>query len=195
MRSSSSACGRDIASLTDTGSTRCGRTSSRADERRRRFTAEVRRTRRGGCVRGVPEFVRNAESRLRCSAVFAPLREFLCVLLLRPGGGGGVAYITNEDIEARLGASAFVQLTDDDGDGEADAAVVDEIRLAAEGEVNSYLAQRYAAPIDVGAFPELSALLKSVTLDVAEFRCRVRRPPVAEDARRLYDSARGWLAD
>ncbi|GIK17277.1 MAG: hypothetical protein BroJett003_22410 [Planctomycetota bacterium] len=106
-----------------------------------------------------------------------------------------MAYITNADIEARLGAAVYVQLTDDDGDGEADAAVVDEIRLAAEGEVNSYLAQRYAAPIDAGAFPELSALLKSVTLDVAEFRCRARRPPVAEDARRLYDSARGWLAD
>jgi phage gp36-like protein len=104
-----------------------------------------------------------------------------------------VAYITNADIELRLGVSTFVQLTDDDDDGEADVAVVDEVRLAAEAEVNSFLAQRYAAPIDVAMLPELAALLKAVTLDVAEFRCRVRRPPVAEDARRLYERAREWL--
>jgi phage gp36-like protein len=104
-----------------------------------------------------------------------------------------MSYITNEDIELRLGHAAYVHLTDDNGDGNADAGVVDEARLAAEGEVNSFLARRFAVPIDVAAVPELADVLKSVTLDLVECRLRARRPPVSEDARRKADQARGWL--
>jgi phage gp36-like protein len=86
-----------------------------------------------------------------------------------------------------------VQLADDDGDAVADAAVVDEAREGAEGEVNTYLAPRYRVPIDLGVYPELSGLIKAVVLDVAEFRLRTRRPPVAEDARRRYEQTVEWL--
>ena len=44
-----------------------------------------------------------------------------------------MAYVTNTDIEERLGSQAYVQLADDDADGVADIGVVDEVRLAAEG--------------------------------------------------------------
>lgn len=104
-----------------------------------------------------------------------------------------MSYITNTDIELRLGAAAYVQLADDDGDGQADAAVVDEARLGAEGEVNAYLARRYRTPIDLAVHPDVADLLASSSLDLAEYRLRTRRPPIAEDARRRRDEAIDWL--
>ncbi len=104
-----------------------------------------------------------------------------------------MAYITNADIEERLGSTAYVQLADDDGDGQADVGVVDEARLGAEGEVNSFLARRYQVPIDLTVHPELSDVLKSFTLDLAEYRLRSRRPPVPPDAVRRREQASGWL--
>lgn len=106
-----------------------------------------------------------------------------------------MSYITNLMIEQRVGPAAYVQLTDDNDDGQADIPVVDEARLAAEGEVNSRLARRYAVPIDTAGRPELAALLASITLDLAEFRLRLRRPPASEDAWRHHDRAITWLED
>lgn len=105
-----------------------------------------------------------------------------------------MAYIANTDLQTRVGAAAYVQFADDDGDNIADTAVVDEIRLAAEAEINSYLAARYQVPVDLGAHGDLSDMLKSVTLDVAEYRLRLRRPPIADDARRKYEQTVAWLS-
>ena len=105
-----------------------------------------------------------------------------------------MSYITNSDIEERVGSATLLQLTDDDGNGVADAGIVDEARLAAEGEVNSRLAVRYQTPIDLVAHPDLIDLLASFTLDLAEYRLRLRRPPVSEDARRRRDHAVDWLS-
>ena len=93
-----------------------------------------------------------------------------------------MAYVTSEQIETRLGSVPFVQLTDDAGSGSPDLAVVDAARQAAEGEADSYLARRYAVPIDVNAHGELSALLTGVVLDLVEYRLHARRP--ADSARR-----------
>lgn len=104
-----------------------------------------------------------------------------------------MAYITNADIEERLGSDTYVQLTDDDGDSQADVGVVDGARLAAEGEVNSYLARRHQVPIDLTAHPDLADVLASITLDLVECRLRARRPPVAKDALELRTHAIEWL--
>lgn len=104
-----------------------------------------------------------------------------------------MAYIANTDIEQRLGTDSYVQLTDDDGDGQADVGVVDEARLAAEGEVNSYLARRYRVPIDLSTHPELADVLASFTLDLVEHRLRARRPPVPQDVRDKRARAVDWL--
>ena len=68
-----------------------------------------------------------------------------------------MAYISNEEIETRLGSSVYVQLTDDAGTGSADEAVVDEARAGAEGEVDAYLARRFAVPIDLAALPHVDS--------------------------------------
>ena len=95
-----------------------------------------------------------------------------------------MAYILNSDIATRVGSVALIQLADDDGDNVADTAVVDEVRLAAEGELNSHLANRFVVPIDVAAHPELAGLLTALTLDLAEYRLRLRRPPVPKECER-----------
>lgn len=104
-----------------------------------------------------------------------------------------MSYLTNADIEARLGELLYVQLTDDAGLGTADEGRVTEARLAAEGLMNSYLARRHAVPIDTADHPALHALLRSVALDLVEYRLHARRPPVPDEIRRKYEAAVGWL--
>ena len=89
-----------------------------------------------------------------------------------------MSYMTNDDIEDRLGSEAYVQFTDDDGDGVPDADMVNEARIGTEGEVNSYLARGYQVPVDVSGDAGLAGLLKSVALDLVELRLRSRRPPI-----------------
>ena len=104
-----------------------------------------------------------------------------------------MAYVTNADIEERLGTAAYVQLTDDDGDGAADVGVVDEARLGAEGELDSYLARRVQVPVDLTTHADLADLLATITLDLVEYRLRARRPPVSDEARQRYARAVEWL--
>jgi len=107
--------------------------------------------------------------------------------------GWAMGYATNADVEERLGTALYVQLTDDTGTGSADTDKVTEARQGAEGEVNSYLGRRYSVPVDVAAHAEVAGVLKSVTLDLVEFRLHERRPPVPEDVRRKRDAAVKWL--
>lgn len=102
-------------------------------------------------------------------------------------------YLTNADLQLRLGNEAYVQMSDDNNDGAADTAVVDEARLAAEAELNSYLSVRYAVPIDLAVYPDLANALKSKALDLAEYRLRLRRPPVSADAIRVQRETVEWL--
>ena len=104
-----------------------------------------------------------------------------------------MAYLTNDDIENRLGGALLVQLTDDDGDGEPETVVIDEARLGAEGEVNSYLAQRFQVPINLNLHPELAGLLATLTLDLVEYRLRARRPPIPADVVAKRDQVTDWL--
>lgn len=105
-----------------------------------------------------------------------------------------MSYATNADIEERLGTATYIELTDDTGLGQADEDKVTEARLAAEAEIDSYLGRRFAVPIDASGQPGLAAMLKRLTLDLAEYRLRMRRPPVTEDARLQCEAALLWLS-
>jgi phage gp36-like protein len=102
-------------------------------------------------------------------------------------------YITNADIETRLGPALYVQLTDDSGAGVANEDVVNEARLAAEGEVDAYLAARYQVPIDIAVHPQVAGVLVGIALDLAEYRLRARRPPIPADAGAKHGAAIEWL--
>jgi len=105
-----------------------------------------------------------------------------------------MSYITDQNIQDRVGLTTLIQLADDDGDGQADTAILDEIRGAADGEVNAYLARRYQVPIDLTIHTGLAGLLTSITLDLAEHRLRSRRPPVASDISERLRHALTWLS-
>lgn len=105
-----------------------------------------------------------------------------------------MSYITNADIESWLGTSAYIELTDDAATGSANTARVDEARLGAEGEANSYLATRYRVPVDVSAESEVRAVLRAFILDLAAYRLHSRRPPVPADVIRRREEAVMWLS-
>ena len=104
-----------------------------------------------------------------------------------------MSYATNADIEERLGTATYIELTDDTGSGMADEDKVTEARSAAEAEIDSYVGRRWAVPIEVGGQPALAAMLKRLTLDLVEYRLRMRRPPVPADVRMQRDAAVLWL--
>jgi phage gp36-like protein len=104
-----------------------------------------------------------------------------------------MSYVTNAEIQSRLGTQVYIQLTDDTGSGSADVAKVDEARLGAEGEVNSYLATRYAVPVNLSGESEVQAVLKSFVLDLVSYRLHSRRPPVPADIVRRREEAVTWL--
>jgi len=104
-----------------------------------------------------------------------------------------MSYVTNEDIELRLGTARYVQFTDDAGTGSPDPAIADEARQAAEGEVNAALATRYGVPIDLVAHPEVGSLLKGVTLDLIEYRLHARRRDVPTEVAARRRAALDWL--
>ena len=106
-----------------------------------------------------------------------------------------MSYITNADIEERLGTALYIQLTDDTGTGSADTDVVDSARDEAEGEANSYLAQRYKVPVNLTTYPELAEVLKGFTLDLVEYRLHTRRPPVTDDVVAKHEASVEWFRD
>jgi phage gp36-like protein len=106
-----------------------------------------------------------------------------------------MGYATLDDVEARLGPVVSVQLTDDEGTGNANVARLADAVAAAEAEIDSRLACRYAVPLDVAAEPDAAALLRALTLDLAEHRLHARRPPMPEDVARKATAAREWLHD
>jgi phage gp36-like protein len=104
-----------------------------------------------------------------------------------------VSYITNSDIELRLGTTRYVELTDDAGTGSPNPAVADEARLGAEGEVNSYLAQRYAVPVNIATYTDAGGAIKSAALDLTEHRLHARRRDVPGYVTQKRDAAIRWL--
>ncbi len=104
-----------------------------------------------------------------------------------------MSYITNADIELRLGTERYTQLTDDAGTGSPNTQVADEARLGAEGELDSYLSQRYAVPIDLATHPEVAPVLASTALDLVEYRLHARRREVPVDVITKRDAALAWL--
>jgi phage gp36-like protein len=104
-----------------------------------------------------------------------------------------MAYITNADVEQRLGHLAYVQLTDDAGTGSADEAIVTEARSGAEGEMDSYLGRCYAVPVSLADYPELAGVLTSAALDLVEYRLHARRTTVPPEVKAKHDAALRWL--
>ena len=103
-----------------------------------------------------------------------------------------MAYATANDLIARVGNTAAVQLTTESGNL-VDNTVVQAAVDAAQGDVDRHLARRFQTPIDVSLDADLAAALKAVTLDIGEYRLFAHRPPVSETKQKMYDNVVAWL--
>jgi phage gp36-like protein len=107
-----------------------------------------------------------------------------------------MAYISTSDLSRRLGAALYARLTDRVAGATADEVVAQQIVAEAEAEANSFLARRYATPVDLAAAPELAATLAARVLDLAEHRAWRSSPFVSGVPQRveeLYRQAASWF--
>lgn len=107
-----------------------------------------------------------------------------------------MAYITTTQLSARLGSTIYARLTDRINGTTADPDVAQQIVDEAEALADSYLAKRYATPVDLSARPELSDVLMARVLDLAEWIAWKGSPfvgDVPERVRALGTEAMGWL--
>ena len=98
-------------------------------------------------------------------------------------------YIVQADLDVYLSDAVLQQLTDDDNAGSIDTAKVTECIIAAEAEVNSFLAKQYTTPI-TGTIPEP---VKEWSVQLTTLRLRQRRLPIPEDIWNMAIEARKQL--
>ncbi len=107
-----------------------------------------------------------------------------------------MAYITITQLQSRLGSTLYARLTDRVNGTTADSTVAQQIVDEAEALANSYLAKRYATPIDLTAHPELSNVLETRVLDLAEYLVWRDSPfvtDIPERVRLLHDETPDWF--
>jgi len=106
-------------------------------------------------------------------------------------------YITTSDLSARLGTTLYARLTDRVDGESASSTVAQQIVDEAEAEADSYLAARYATPVNLSTHPELADVLAQRVLDLAEY-IAWRGSPFVSDipgrVRTLYSEVRKWFA-
>lgn len=109
-----------------------------------------------------------------------------------------MAYVTTGQLESRLGAPLYARLTDRASGTTADETVAAQIVAEAQAEADSFLARRYATPVDLAAHPELAAILEARVLDLAEWLAWKSSPFVSDCPQRVYrlhEAARRWFED
>ncbi len=107
-----------------------------------------------------------------------------------------MAYVTLQQLKDRLGQSLYDRLTDRVSGTKGDDAIGQDILEEAEALVHSYLARRYATPIDLAQHPELADVLAARTLDVAEYLAWRGSPFVSDlpdRVEQLHEQATRWL--
>ena len=105
-------------------------------------------------------------------------------------------YASTTDLTARFESDADVaHLTDTADSGSPDTDVLNEVIDHAEGQVDSYVTRRYLVPVAVADHTGLAAMMKSVTLDLAQFHLYARGHQQSEPTTALHDKAIEWLRD
>lgn len=102
-----------------------------------------------------------------------------------------MVYATQQDIIDRYGNAALLVVADRDGSGAVDADVVTKALADASTEIDTYLAARYALPLDAAP-----AALVQPCVDIAMYRMGIA--PGAggtEEQRTRYEDAKSVLKD
>jgi len=99
-----------------------------------------------------------------------------------------MAYCAQADVQNRVSAADLVALSDHDGDGSADAAVVARAIADGDAEIDSYLGVRYGVPLTT-----VPAAVKVRSVNMAVYYLQMGRQSVTEDAREQYKADVAWL--
>jgi len=103
-------------------------------------------------------------------------------------------YATNAELKARFQDDAEVAfLTDTGASGTPDETVLTEVIDHAEAVINSYAARQYKIPLAVSSDTGFAAMMRSVTLDIAQYFLVGRGNAITTAKQQLYDQAIDWL--
>lgn len=103
-------------------------------------------------------------------------------------------YATTTELKARFEDDrAVAELTDTAESGTPDETVLNEVIDHAEGDIDSQCAARYLIPLDVASNSKLASMIRSATLDLAQYYLYVRHHSATEDIIRLRDQIFEWL--
>jgi phage gp36-like protein len=95
-------------------------------------------------------------------------------------------YATQQNLVDRFGESEIRQISDRDGDGVADAAVIAKALADASAEIDSYIGKVYALPLAT-----VPARVVDLAQDIALYKLFPSNPP--DDVRTRYEDARRFL--
>ncbi len=94
-------------------------------------------------------------------------------------------YCNLDDLKSAIEEQRLIELTDDDALGEINQGNIDGAINRAQGEIDGYLAERYAVPLD-----PVPALIMGACVDVAIYNLYSRKMDDAPDLRqKRYDNA------
>ncbi len=103
-------------------------------------------------------------------------------------------YASTAELETRFADTAEVEFLTNKAEGSGvDTDVLDDVIETAEGEIDSALAQRFETPVDVTLDTSLDALLRSKTLDLAEFYLYRRSSQPSQVATDQHLEVLEWL--
>ncbi|KKN19687.1 hypothetical protein LCGC14_0943310 [marine sediment metagenome] len=105
-------------------------------------------------------------------------------------------YATTAQLQARFEDTAEVAaLTDTADSGTPDSAVLTEVLDGAEGRLDGYIGTQHRIPVDVASDTVLANFMRTVTLDVAEYKLLARHNIVPESKLLAFDAAIQWAKD
>lgn len=97
-------------------------------------------------------------------------------------------YLTQADIETAFGAGELVDLADRDGDGVADAPVIDQAIGRATGLIDSYLRSRFDVPLT-----EVPDLVRECALRIVRYQ--LSEDHATDRVKDDYKEAVAWLGE
>ncbi len=105
-----------------------------------------------------------------------------------------MSYVTQAQIEDRVGAAELVRLTNDSGGSSVDTDNLARAIEEGEADILPYLGQRYTMPLTLTNAVTLNAVTTKV-LDCIHWRLCNRRPPVNQDVVENRTLALKWARD
>ncbi len=101
-----------------------------------------------------------------------------------------MSYSVKADILGLIPEETLIQLTDDNGAGIVDDAVVTRVIADADAEIDGYCGENYTLP-----FLPVPVIIRKISVDIAIYNLYARRQGAPEDRAKRYDNAVKLLRD